>query len=250
MADQLLSSNADTVTGAVEVSDSPADCGKPDAANQDPFYGNAKDYWAGIPATVDGMLGGFSHISSTDVAGSTKFLRRFVSGAGAKTSKNRALDCGAGIGRVTKMLLLPLFKCVDMVELTQSLLDEAPKYLGEDNAKRVERFICSGLQDFSPEPNRYDVIWSQWVLGHLTDEDLVEFFKRCKVGLTPNGLICVKENIAPTDEAEFDEKDSSWCRGRGALAQIFEAAGLKIVREEKQKHFPKSIYEVRIFALQ
>ena len=48
-------------------------------SNDDPFYGDAKKYWEGIPATVDGMLGGFSHISSTDIAGSTKFLRDFIS---------------------------------------------------------------------------------------------------------------------------------------------------------------------------
>ena len=38
----------------------------------------------------------------------------------------------------------------------------------------------AGLQDFSPEPKTYDVIWCQWVLGHLTDEDFVGFMKSCK----------------------------------------------------------------------
>jgi protein N-terminal methyltransferase len=46
----------------------------------------------------------------------------------------------------------------------------------------------------SPTPGRYDVIWVQWVLGHLPDDDFVAFFKRCKLGLAPNGFICVKEN--------------------------------------------------------
>ena len=47
-------------------------------ADEDKFYGDAKRYWSEIPATVEGMLGGFSHISSTDIAGSTKFLRQFL----------------------------------------------------------------------------------------------------------------------------------------------------------------------------
>ncbi len=38
------------------------------------------------------------------------------------------------------------------------------------------------------------MIWVQWVLGHLPDDDFVAFFKRCKLGLAPNGFICVKEN--------------------------------------------------------
>lgn len=41
-------------------------------------------------------------------------------------------------------------------------------------------FFKKGLQKFTPETNVYDVIWVQWVLGHLTDEDLVSFLKRCK----------------------------------------------------------------------
>ena len=41
----------------------------------DKFYVDAEKYWAGVPATVDGMLGGFSHLSSTDIGGSHKFLK-------------------------------------------------------------------------------------------------------------------------------------------------------------------------------
>lgn len=39
------------------------------------------------------------------------------------------LDCGAGIGRVTKHLLLPLFKNVDMVEQDRTFVDKAPMFL-------------------------------------------------------------------------------------------------------------------------
>ena len=37
-----------------------------------------------------------------------------------------------------------------------------------------------GLQNFTPSQEAYDVIWIQWVLGHLTDDDLVAFLKRCQ----------------------------------------------------------------------
>lgn len=218
------------------------------SSTDDPFYGDAKKYWEGIPPTVDGMLGGFSHISSTDIAGSTKFLREFVSGPEATTQCNRALDCGAGIGRITKRLLIPLFKNVDMVELNANFLKQAPTYLGPESEK-VERYICSGLQDFTPEPGRYDVIWSQWVLGHLKEAHLIRFFQRCKEGLAPGGIIVVKENIAPNREMEFDQKDSSYCRPRTTLVNLMLKAGLTIIKEEKQSHFPKNIYDVRIFAL-
>lgn len=81
-----------------------------------------------------------------------------------KTGTGCALDCGAGIGRITKRLLLPLFRTVDLVDVTQEFLDKARSYLGEE-AKRVENYFCCGLQDFQPQPERYDVIWIQWVIG-------------------------------------------------------------------------------------
>lgn len=81
-----------------------------------------------------------------------------------KTGKTCALDCGAGIGRITKRLLLPLFNTVDMVDVTQEFLDKAKTYLG-DESKRIGNYICKGLQDFVPESGRYDIIWIQWVIG-------------------------------------------------------------------------------------
>lgn len=48
---------------------------------------------------------------------------------------------------------------------------------------RADRFILAPLEQFAPEAARYDVIWAQWVLLYLTDEDLVAFLERCKRGL-------------------------------------------------------------------
>ena len=81
-----------------------------------------------------------------------------------KTGTSCALDCGAGIGRITKRLLLPLFQTVDLVDVTQEFLDQAKTYLGEES-KRVGHYFCTGLQDFVPEQGRYAVIWIQRVIG-------------------------------------------------------------------------------------
>jgi len=215
---------------------------------EDKFYKDAKAYWHSTPATVDGMLGGFSQISSTDIGGSRKFLLHFIKDANCATKSHRAIDCGAGIGRITKRLLLPLFDTVDMVELNQGFLDEARAFIGPDSS-RVDRLICSGLQEFVPELARYDVIWCQWVLGHLTDDDLVTFLVRCQKGLAPNGIIFLKENIS-SGNVEFDETDSSYTRPRQLMIDLIRKAQLKVLKEEKQKQFPSGIYEVRMFALQ
>lgn len=62
---------------------------------------------------------------------------------------------------------MPLFKAVDMVDVTEDFLTKARTYLGEEG-RRVRNYFCCGLQDFSPEPNSYDVIWIQWVIGERT----------------------------------------------------------------------------------
>lgn len=51
-----------------------------------------------------------------------------------------------------------------MVDVTEDFLVKAKTYLGEEG-KRVRNYFCCGLQDFSPEPDSYDVIWIQWVIG-------------------------------------------------------------------------------------
>ncbi|XP_042193340.1 N-terminal Xaa-Pro-Lys N-methyltransferase 1 [Callorhinchus milii] len=211
------------------------------------FYSKAQKYWKNIPPTVDGMLGGYGHISNIDINSSKKFLQRFVGDGAGKVGANLALDCGAGIGRITKRLLLPMFKKVDMVDVTESFLAKAKVFLGEDG-KRVENYFCCGLQFFAPQSQRYDVIWIQWVIGHLTDEHLTQFLKRCKKGLRSNGIICIKDNVTQ-EGLVMDEVDSSVCRDLGTLRKIIKLAGLSMLAEEKQDNFPDEIYQVYSLAM-
>lgn len=163
-----------------------------------------------------------------------------------RCGKDLALDCGAGIGRVTKKLLLKNFKFVEMVDVTENFINKAKEYLGHD-AERVANFHCCGLQNFHPEPQKYDCVWIQWVTGYLTDLDLVEFFKRSRASLRPNGICILKENIAQ-NQAEFDQEDSSIARTRHQIVNLIHKAGMQLIRDEKQTKFPKGLYEVRLFA--
>lgn len=81
-----------------------------------------------------------------------------------KAGTNRALDCGSGIGRISKHVLLPVFKSVELVDMMENFLAEVPNYL-QDKEDRVEMYYCKSLQEFTPAPQRYDVIWIQWVSG-------------------------------------------------------------------------------------
>ncbi|GMT32542.1 hypothetical protein PFISCL1PPCAC_23839, partial [Pristionchus fissidentatus] len=219
-----------------------------DINNENPkeLYEKAEEYWSNASRDDDGMLGGFAHLHQPDINQS----RTFLSGLHKKgflTSNEYAIDCGAGIGRVTKHLLLPAFKKVDMVELVKDLVEKSDSYIGP-HPSMAEKFV-SGLQDFVPEQAKYDLIWIQWVSGHLTNSDFVAFFKRCQEGLRENGLICLKDNISSSSEALFDDEDHSWTRPDAMIDKLMEDAGLNIVAREVQRNFPKGMYKVTMFAM-
>ena len=83
------------------------------------------------------------------------------------------IDCGAGIGRVSSSFLLKKFEKVDIVEQNPSFVAKAKEDLEITYPGRVDKYITQGLQDFAPEIGKYDLIWAQWVLGHLKDGMLV-----------------------------------------------------------------------------
>ena len=42
---------------------------------KDKWYSKAKDYWTNQSASVDGMLGGYGHVSPQDATGSIKYIK-------------------------------------------------------------------------------------------------------------------------------------------------------------------------------
>ncbi|XP_041979044.1 alpha N-terminal protein methyltransferase 1 [Aricia agestis] len=209
-------------------------------------YDKALEYWAEIPATLDGVLGGFGHISDEDILGSTLFLRSIMSLEKAPGTKT-ALDCGAGIGRITKHLLTNYFDRVDVIEPDEKFINSILDYVGE-NKHKVGSLYQVSLQDFNPE-RKYDLIWNQWVLGYLKDNDLVNFLSNCRESLSENGILIVKENVTSSGKAEMDPTDSSVTRTLKQFLKIFKSAKLKRIKQCKQLNFPNGIYPVYMFAL-
>lgn len=134
--------------------------------DQPDWYSNAQNYWTSVSPTVNGMLGGFAAVDPIETRSSLNFVKDELNGTGY------ACDCGAGIGRVTKNFLLRVpFDKVDLVEQAPNFVEQAKsEYLKQEIEQgRVGDVKCQGLQDFVPENGKYDLIWCQWVLGHLTD---------------------------------------------------------------------------------
>lgn len=216
-------------------------------------------YWDSIPPTDDGMLGGLSQFSRIDLKGSAIFLAKIrrehpsQSPSSSLTSTStstkllsRGVDCGAGIGRVTAGFLSTVCETVDVVEPVEKFAQEA-KVSGK---AAVGNVYVSGLEDWRPEEH-YDLFWNQWCLGHLTDRQLVDYLRRCKEVLTGDGWIVIKENVSTHAEGKdmYDELDSSVTRTNEKFQQLFKEAGLRVVKTEVQKGFPKSLYPVRLYAL-
>ncbi|KAM3080959.1 hypothetical protein ACMFMG_004918 [Clarireedia jacksonii] len=207
-------------------------------------HAEAIAYWESIEADLNGMLGGFPYISRVDIQGSKNFMGKL----GIKGKKlERAVDCGAGIGRVTTGVLLHLAQTVDIVEpitkFTSVLRDEPG----------IGTIYSVGLEAWSPPPEIcYDLMWHQWCLGHLTDAQLVEHLVKCRKVLKEGGYVIAKENMSTHLEGldEFDAVDNSVTRTDQNFRRIFEEAGMVIKKTELAKGFPAGLFPVRTYALQ
>lgn len=216
---------------------------------------DALTYWKSVPATVNGMLGGHPQISPIDLRGSFLFfekLRRLHPSPDVEFSGplSRGVDCGAGIGRVTAGFMSRVCKVVDVVEPVEKFANEVRGQRWSGEGKIGEVYV-SGLQDWLPS-QKYDLIWNQWCLGHLTDKELQRYLLKCLMALSVGGWIVVKENISTHPEGKdiFDEVDSSVTRTDEKFRRLFQAVGLKIVKTEVQKEFPRKLFPVRFYALQ
>ncbi|CRK88479.1 CLUMA_CG002216, isoform A [Clunio marinus] len=209
-------------------------------------YEKAKEYWQTIEPTVCGMLGGLPEVGFLDIQASTRFLKLLFKFKPAP-GRNRALDCGAGIGRVSKNLLMNEFQTVDLIEQDEKFCQKARESLA--NSGHLGEVFNVGLQDFNESDIKYDVVWSQWVLGHIEEPDLIQFFKRVSKMLNKNGIIVVKENFTKNNETIVDEIDSSVTRPRGHFKKILKESNLKIIKEERQTNFPKSLFPVYMLAM-
>ncbi|GAA5822723.1 hypothetical protein JCM11251_004356 [Rhodosporidiobolus azoricus] len=150
-----------------------------------PDFEAGVEYWANTEASVNGVLGGYGEgtpVPRLDATASRLLILSLLpqlstitpphltqpssaSSASPRPSRPfRALDCGAGIGRVTSTVLLALFDTVDLVEPVPSFVERAknnalegkegwahlhPSKTGAPPKKGV-RIWKAGLQHFDP----------------------------------------------------------------------------------------------------
>ncbi|KIM49064.1 hypothetical protein M413DRAFT_61025 [Hebeloma cylindrosporum] len=235
------------------------------------------EYWNTQPANLDGVLGGYGSgsLPRIDSLGSRLFLLNIYPQLSTVPSafrpldaplnppRTRALDVGAGIGRVTADVLLHLVSDVVLLEPVDSFVQEALSR-ARNSAADTQTSVKSswpGLSDQTKSPPRpadeigtgFDVIWCQWCLGHLSDADLVLFLRRCHESLNkhPKSVIVVKENICSeaadgSEQSVFDDQDSSLTRSDRVWKRVFEQAGLRLMREQIQGGLPEGLFVVKM----
>ena len=76
------------------------------AATDTNWYDVSHAHWAGVSADVSGMLGGLGGLHDVDVAASLKLIDE-LRAAETPLPDGVALDCGAGIGRVSSSVPTP-----------------------------------------------------------------------------------------------------------------------------------------------
>jgi len=212
------------------------------------WYKGSSEYWNDQEDDfLDTVFQGEADLNEPDIEGSNLFLDELkkCTELTGELKYGYALDCGAGIGRVTKDVLLPRFKCVDLVEPCERLLEDAKSFVESD---RVKNFWKRPCQMFEPEDLKYDLVWNQWVLQYLTDQHLVEWLVRCKNTLRPSGVLIVKENVA--DAHDFNEEDNSVTRTDEQYRKCFEDADMNVVFQMPQPNWPDDRTPLMMYALQ
>ena len=165
------------------------------------WYKKREEYWASVEPNLTSVLGN-ENIQLPDVKCSCELLNGLI--LSKQLNPKCCLDCAAGIGRVTEYVLSNFFNEIDLFEKDKVFLEKCKKkFAGNDKIKNIYE---SSLEKFKFE-KKYDLIWIQWCLENLEDEDLLPFLKKCYENIKDDGIIIVKENLYNIDEEEENEEE-------------------------------------------
>jgi protein N-terminal methyltransferase len=241
------------------------------------LYAASRRYWTTVSPTIDGVLGGLGYLHGADVESSWSFLtgiRKDLSPVanistnagspslpdayfctGVPASKAVSIEVGAGIGRVTEHLLARVTGTHHLVEPDARYCDTARKNLAAAPhlAGHAVTVHQSGIEDMDWESlgrGSIHLVWCQWVLIYLTNPDLLRFLKAARRLLAPTGILILKESVVLGDRAaDYDAEDASVTRNASTYVQLFDRAGLRVVRMQRDTSLPEQLYPVFFFAL-
>ncbi|KAI0374926.1 DUF858-domain-containing protein [Pilatotrama ljubarskyi] len=248
----------------------------------DPDVHEGIKYWANQPANYDGVLGGFGNgsLPRVDALGSRQFLmyllpelctvpsaiRPLNPSPSSLSTRPRALDVGAGVGRVTADVLLHLFSDVLLVEPVESFVGEAlrrgrasenaAQSIAEDNnpeaapwkgirdKSKSVTFVQATLQDFDPArpsaSSNAKVLGRVGYVGERDDSDLdsgfdVVWCQWCLGALSDPDLVAFfrRSKAALRDPARgLIVVKENLCSEKGEPRAVFDSSDSSLTRSD------------------
>jgi protein N-terminal methyltransferase len=192
--------------------------------SSNPFERDVIDNWKDANTDEWEVTGFDQQFQQTEISISFKLLDFLEQSLHIKL--DRVADCGAGIGRVTDHLLSKRFNTVDLYERSEKLLQFAQQTF--QGNPRIGDFINTDLKEVDFK-HKYDVIWVQMVSGYFDDEELVDFYVKCRDALTPNGVVVFKDFISPGYSLQISYRLAEVFRSRAYNKLIFNEAGFEVV---------------------
>lgn len=216
------------------------------------WYGSCSMWYSSlVEPTVDGMLGGLSYVHNDEVEWSKFRLKQLAADGTIRT--NSCLDCGGGIGRVSHYVLKPVFRNVDMVEGCKLFVQTSTTNFAKNSIRERYNLELQNVEELNKQLTgaKYDVVFLQWVIGHLTDRDTVKFLKFARDNLLVplTGRIIMKENCIINDGFFLDKEDINLIRSLDMIRELCRQAGLRILTIDEQPTWPENLYPIRFFVL-
>jgi len=222
------------------------------------WYEIRKKHWESKEATLKSVLGGWEETHLPDIKCSNELINGLI--LTNQLNPEYALDCGAGIGRVTNNVLINFFNNIDMFEKNEKFVEKCKEMF--KNIPKIKNIYLSSLEQFDFK-HKYDLIWIQWCLENLEDEDLIPFLKKCKDNLCENGKIIVKENYYFFDNSEdnndknlhyinyeYSKEDFSKQRLDSFYINLFINMGFKIINHFINPNWPNKIMPLIVYVLE
>ncbi len=155
------------------------------------LLGRANPFWAILTGNQKWELDQFLLSGELEIAR----VVRYVELLGMKMSRQRALDFGCGVGRLTQALCSYFFR-VDGVDIAPSMVERARELnrFGDRCAYHVNS--ANDLRVFRDES--FDFIYSNIVLQHIAPEDAKNYMREFVRVLAPDGVAVFQMPSSPT----------------------------------------------------
>ena len=225
------------------------------------WYARSTAHWAAVAADVSGMLGGLAELHAPDVRASLAFIDELRAGGGgeggAGGGARRRRRCARRASRSTagRGSAASRARCSSSASRPSSSSSRTPRSSRRRAARCRRRALAAchtvALQAFAPPAGRaYAVVWVQWTLNYLTDDDVAAFLRRAAAALEPGGAVVVKESVAREGRGFYaDASEASITRTDAHFREIFERAGLAVAAAAPQPELPQAVFPVTMWAL-